>query len=105
MQVAPQRRSDLDPVALATLAAVIVILMLTFSTMRDLDRLERSLGERLAKLETQVSQVATRPSAVAAAPPQQGPDPNRIYTVNMVGAPTKGRAEAPVTIVEFSEFQ
>lgn len=100
----PRRRRDLDTLGLATLAGVVALLMITFSNMRDLDRLDRSLGERLGKLEGQVAQAGSRPSQ--AAPAQQGPDPNRVYTIKLAAtAPIRGPATAPVTIAEFSDFQ
>ena len=44
------------------LVFVVAILMITFSNMRDVDRLDRTIGDRLAKLETQVAQIGTRPA-------------------------------------------
>jgi hypothetical protein len=98
-QIPPRGRRDLDPVALVTLIGVIAVLMISYSNMRDIDRLDRGLGERMGKLEGLVAQGA-RP---AAAP--QGIDPNRIYTVKTSDAPFRGSAGAPVTIAEFSDFQ
>ena len=97
----PPNRSNLDPVALVTLIGVIALLVITFSNMRDIDRLDRGLGERLGKLEGQIAQ-APRPANAA---PAQGLDPSRVYTVKTAGAPVRGPAAAPVTIVEFSDFQ
>lgn len=100
----PSGRRDLDPIGLATLAGVIGILMISFSSMRDVDRLDRSLGERIGKLEDQIAQVGTRAAQPAGAPAAQ--DPNRVYTVRLAAdAPIRGRASAPVTIAEFSDFQ
>jgi hypothetical protein len=43
---------------------------------------------------------------VAAAPSRRrGPDPNRRYAVNTKGAPTLGPEAAPITVVDFSDFQ
>lgn len=100
----PLGRRDLDPVGLATLAGVVVVLMIAFANMRDIDRLDRGLGERLGKLEGQMAQVAARPAQPA--PAQQGPDPNRVYPVKIAAdTPVRGPANAPVTIAEFSDFQ
>ena len=95
-------RQGVDPVALVTLIGVIALLMITFTNMRDVERLDRSLGDRIAKLE---GQLANAPRAAAGAP-AQGEDPNRVYTVRVpADAPIRGRASAPVTIALFSDFQ
>ena len=46
---------------------------------------------------------APAPSQAAAQPGR--PDPNRRYSMNTQGAPTKGSADAKLAIVEFSDFQ
>ena len=94
-------RPDLDPVALVTLIGVIALLMITFTNMRDIDRLDVGLGQRLGKLEDQIAQ-GPRPAGAA---PAQGLDPSRVYTVKIADAPVRGPAAAPVTIAEFSDFQ
>jgi protein-disulfide isomerase len=93
--LSPSTRS-FDPLALATLSGVVVMLAIAWLNMRDLNR----LGERVGKLETQMTSRAAQPTAA-----QQGPDPNRVYTIEIAGAPIKGRNTAPVTIVEFADFQ
>ncbi len=102
--VAPDRRGT-ELLALATLAGVVAVLVIAFASWRDVDRLDRSLGERLGKLETRLDQVATRIERAPAAAAQRGPDPNRVYTIQTANAPSRGPAAAPVTIAEFSDFQ
>ena len=96
----PPAQRNFDPVGLATLIGVVGVLMISFSNMRDIDRLDRTISERLGKLEGQVAR------APAPAAPSRGPDPNRVYALKLAAdAPARGPASAPVTIAEFSEFQ
>lgn len=105
---APQGRSGMDPMALATLAGVVVILMISFSNLRAIDRIQSGFDSRLGQIETRISQIGTVAAPAAAPPPQQrptGPDPEKVYPIKLAGAPTKGPARAAVTIAEFSDFQ
>ena len=85
-----------DSLALATLAGVVLMLTISLVNMWNLNRVERTLGERVSRLEARV------PSSPAQL---EGPDPTRIYTIRIDGAPIKGPENAAVTIAEFSEFQ
>ena len=79
---------------MATLAGVVATLVLSFASWRDVDRIDRSLGERLGKLETRLDQVATRLERAPAPAAQRGPDPNRVYTIQTANAPARGPAGA-----------
>ena len=80
---------------------------------RSLNQVTQQLDRTAGRLESIRGAVADAKDAlgnlqVAAAPapaPRRGPDPNKRYTVNIAGAVTVGPANAPVTIVEFSDFQ
>ena len=43
--------------------------------------------------------------AGVAAPAPPAEDPNRVYKIDIIGAPYKGPRGATVTIVEFSDYQ
>ncbi len=102
---APPQRQGPDSLGLATLAGVVAVLVISFASWRDVDRIDRSLGERLGKLETQLDQVATRMERAPAPAAQRGPDPSRVYTIQTASAPARGPVGAPVTIAEFSDFE
>jgi protein-disulfide isomerase len=72
----------------------------------DLDQVTRDQREiffKLGRLERSVEQAATQPAAATAAPAPKYPD--KVYDIPVGGSPVKGPAKAPVTIVEFSDFQ
>jgi protein-disulfide isomerase len=80
-----------DSLGLATLVGVAVMLVLSLWNVWNLNR----LGERVARIEAQARGLT----------PPSGPDLSRVYEISTKGAPSKGPESAPVTIVEFSDFQ
>ena len=94
-------------VGFATLGGVAVVLALSYASWRQIDRFNESLDGKLGKIETRISQLASKVENMPAQAqrPRRGPDPNKVYQIKTAGSPSKGPANAPVTIAEFSDFQ
>ena len=70
----------------------------------DIEAVQTTQKEILAKLEKIEKDIAARPAAPAAAQRPQV-DPNKVYEIPVANSAVRGPKNAPVTIVMFSDFQ
>lgn len=71
-------------------------------SLNELRDQQRQILAKLTALEEKIDKAAARP---AAPPRPSGPDPARAYSLPTGKSPVKGPADAPITIVEFSDYQ
>lgn len=66
----------------------------------SIDRATVEIGELKGAMEN--AAVARAPAAPTRS---RRPDPNRVYKVDVASAPVRGDEKAPITIVEWADFQ
>jgi len=74
------------------------------SGVDELREQQRQILAKLNTLDEKIDKMAARASALPPRPPA-GPDPARAYNLPPGTSPTKGPADASITIVEFSDYQ
>ncbi len=93
----------------ATFIAVAALLAVNLFSWIQLRGMRDDMSIALSRLNSTVSNIQQqRPAApppAAAAQKRQGPDPSVVHVVRSEGAPSKGPAAAPITIVAFSDFE
>lgn len=77
----------------------------TSARLTAMDARLGELAQEVAKARADLQAQAQRPAPQPQPQQPRGPDPNRVYPVSLAGVPTKGPADAAVTIVEVSDFQ
>ena len=90
---------------LATFGGMVLLLLVSFINWRGIDGIQDELDTRLGQIDSRIAGISEKVDKVSNQPARTGPDPNRVYKVKTAGAPSKGPADAPVTVAEFSDFQ
>jgi protein-disulfide isomerase len=89
--------------ALALVGLGLVALACNPQQARDIADIKKTQEEILAKLGAiEEAQKKAQPAARAARPEE---DFDKVYTLALNDSPVKGEKDAPITIVEFSDFQ
>ena len=71
----------------------------------DIEAVQTTQKEILAKLEKIEKDIAAKPAAAPAAAQRPPVDPNKVYEIPVANSAVRGPKSAPVTITMFSDFQ
>ena len=89
---------------IATAFLVLAVAATGCAQKSDIEAVQTTQKEILAKLEKIEKDIAAKPAAPAAAQRPQI-DPNKVYQIPVASSAVRGPKDAPVTITMFSDFQ
>jgi len=87
----------------STMALTLALIGPGCAQKSDIEAVQATQKEILAKLEKIEKDIAARPAPAAAQRPQI--DPNKVYEIPVANSAVRGPKDAPVTITMFSDFQ
>ena len=94
-------------VPMVTLIGVGVAIAVGIVDWNQTRSLRTSIDEKVAQIQGSVNGLATKVDQVARASGQRPapPDPNKVYPITIGNSAIRGPKNAPVTLVEFSDYQ
>lgn len=75
------------------------------ASVERLEAQQKDIVTKLEGLEKSNKEILAKAGTAAAKPAANAPDPNKKWDINIGNSPVEGPANAPVTIVEWSDFQ
>lgn len=134
-QGAPEQETGLrggaNTLKLTMFVGALAVVVISFANWRQVSRMDERLSAQLRQVEARLAPATAPPAATTLEQPMPSqpapdarsvnptvsalvgvrpvgsrmPDPNRTYEFDLSTSPSKGPADAPISIVEFSDFQ
>jgi len=93
--------------SIATLAAVAALAALPAraSEISEIKDMQKQILMRLDAQDKVLNDIKTKLNSMPAGGGRPQLDPNKVYQIALADSPIRGPKNAPVTLVEFSDFQ
>ena len=89
----------------AAVIAGVVALPARASELSEIKETQKQILERLDAQDKMLKDIQTKIQALPAGGGRPQIDPNKVYEIALGDSPVRGPKNAPVTLLEFSDFQ